>query len=80
MTSTPDLLCDLALEYAKDKDYARAEETLQTAKYMMLRKIRPQYELYRLAVACGDTLQARNIISQCSSMGVENTSALRMIG
>ena len=79
-TPTPDLLCDLALEYAKDKDYARAEETLQTAKYMMPCKIRPQYELYRLAVACGDTLQARNIIRQCSSMGVENTSALRMIG
>ncbi len=78
-TPTPDLLCDLALEYAKDKDYARAEETLQTAKYMMPRKIRPQYELYRLAVACGDTLQARSIISQCS-MEVENTSALRMVG
>lgn len=79
-TPTPDLLCDLALEYAKDKDYARAEETLQTAKYMMPRKIRPQYELYRLAVACGDTLQARRIIRQCSSMEVENTSALRMLG
>lgn len=78
-TPTPDLLCDLALEYTKDKDYARAEETLQTAKYMMPRKIRPQYELYRLAVACGDTLQARSIISQCS-MEVENTSALRMVG
>lgn len=45
-------------------------------------KIRPQYELYRLYAAKGDTAMARTVVEELMSSGIEakSSAALRMTG
>lgn len=79
---SPDLLCDLAVCNAAAGNHARAESLLHTAHYMVPGKIRPQYELYRLYVAEGDTTRARMVVENVTGSGIDakSSAALRMIG
>lgn len=79
---SPDLLCDLAVCNAAAGDHANAESWLHTAHYMVPGKIRPQYELYRLYVAEGDTTRARMVVENVTgnSIDAKSSAALRMIG
>ena len=79
---SPDLLCNLAVWSAAEGDTAKAEKWLQTAHYMIPCKIRPQYELYRLYAAKGDTAMARTVVKKLMSSGIEakSSAALRMTG
>ena len=79
---SPDRFCDLAVWSAAEGDTAKAEKCLQTAHYMIPCKIRPQYELYRLYAAKGDTAMARTVVEKLMSSGIEakSSAALRMTG
>lgn len=79
---TPDLLCDLAAVYAEEGDYDRAKLTLQTAQHSIPQMIRPRYELCKLMLATGDTVQARQIVKTLldSNIPIESSAALQMLG
>ena len=79
---SPDLLCDLAVWNATEGDTAKAEKWLQTAHYMIPCKIRPQYELYKLYAAKGDTAMARTVVEKLMGSDIEakSSAALRMTG